>query len=527
MKVKIWLTSWLVIVISSLSVCGYLTFYVDPFFHYRKPDLGRYFYRLDNQRSQNDGIVKHFDYDAMITGTSMTENFRTTEADRLFGCHFIKTSFSGGIYKEINDNIKNAIKYNPDLKIVIRCLDIRRFDMVKDEEHDETGRYPTYLYDSNPFNDVEYLLNRDVVFGRAYKMMLEKDKEGFEPGITSFDEYSRWQERYTFGNKTAFQDEVKKKDKAQFQLSDDVKKIIRENIRQNVTDLADEHPEVEFYYFYSPYSIALWDKWNRKGTLYERLESVRYVTELILPHKNIHLFSFNGRTDIITDLNNYKDQSHYACWINSLILKWMHEGKYQLTEDNYRDRLKQEYDFLTTFDYSSLFDQEDYEADFYAGALLNQELTGVKPLDVLHDKKAGAVISGAESLTDENGQTVLDCRGSLSREPEGENLAYYMREKEYIGIRFDVNLDEGYNYLSFNGQKIAGRGCLTAFIFDAGGKLIKKTEAKDKDLDHKVHQYVMDLSALSGNVTVILNGGYVDHTGGADSEYQFSNIYMY
>lgn len=527
MKVKIWLTSWLVIVISSLSACEYLVFTIDPFMHYRKPDLDRYFYRLDNQRSQNDGIIKHFDYDAMITGTSMTENFRTTEADRLFGCHFIKTSFSGGLYKEINDNIKNAFKENPDLKTVIRCLDIRLFDTVKDEGRDDLGRYPTYLYDSNPFNDVEYLLNRDVVFERSLEMTLEKDKEGFEPGITSFDDYSRWQERYTFGSKTVLQDGAKTEDPAQTHLSDDVKQIIRENIAQNVTNLADEHPEIDFYYYYSPYSAAVWDKWKRKGTLYEHLEAVRYVTELILPHKNIHLFSFNGRTDIITDLNNYKDETHYACWVNSLILKWIHDGKYQLTEDNYKERLKQEYDFFTTFDYSGLYDQEDYEADYYAGALLNQELTGIKPLDVLHDKKAGAVISGAEYRSDENDQPVVDCRGSLSREPEGENLAYYLREKEYIGIRFDVNLDKGYNYLAFDGQKIAGRGCLTAFIYDSRGKLLKKAEANDKDLDHKVHQYVIDLSVFSGNVTVILNGGYVDHTGGADPEYQFSNIFMY
>ena len=173
MKVKIWLISWLIIVASALSVLGFWVYKIDPFFHYHKPDLDGYFYSLNNQRSQNDGISKHFDYDALISGTSMTENFRTTEADKIFGCNSIKVAYSGGSYKEINDNIENALEANKDLKLVIRCLDMGKFLSPYDDMRTDLGKYPTYLYDSNPLNDVEYLLNRDVIFGRAYQMTLD------------------------------------------------------------------------------------------------------------------------------------------------------------------------------------------------------------------------------------------------------------------------------------------------------------------------------------------------------------------
>ena len=56
---------------------------VDPYFHYHKPLKGLY-YTLDNERSQNDGIIRHFNYDAMIIGTSMAENFKTSEMDELW-----------------------------------------------------------------------------------------------------------------------------------------------------------------------------------------------------------------------------------------------------------------------------------------------------------------------------------------------------------------------------------------------------------------------------------------------------------
>ena len=106
---------------------------------------------------------------------------------------------------------------------------------------------------------------------------------------------------------------------------------------------------------------------------------------MIVEHSNIRLFSINNRTDIITDLNNYKDTTHYAAWINSLILKWMHDGKYQITKDNIDKYLREEYDFYTTFDYSSLNKQEDYEDDYYAETLLNTELTNASPISITGD----------------------------------------------------------------------------------------------------------------------------------------------
>ena len=78
------------------------------------------------------------------------------------------------------------------------------------------------------------------------------------------------------------------------------------------------------------------------------------------------------RTDITTNINNYRDTTHYGEWVNSLILKWMHSGNYQLTADNYIPYLEDELQFYCSFDYESLNEQEDYEDDYYAATLVNQ-----------------------------------------------------------------------------------------------------------------------------------------------------------
>ena len=130
----------------------------------KKYTTNEYFYILKNQRSQNNGIIKWFDYTGLITGTSMTENFKTSEAEALWGGTFIKVPFSGGSNKEINDNIEVALRYNPNLSIVIRGLDLTRFMDEKDAMRTDLGKYPTYLYDDDIFNDVQYVFNRDVFF---------------------------------------------------------------------------------------------------------------------------------------------------------------------------------------------------------------------------------------------------------------------------------------------------------------------------------------------------------------------------
>ena len=87
-------------------------------------------------------------------------------------------------------------------------------------------------------------------------------------------------------------------------------------------------------------------------------------------HPNIKLYSFTNCTNITTNLNYYKDMTHYGEWVNSYMLKAMREGKCLLTKENYKEYLQEERFFYTTFDYNSLNEQKDYEDDSYAGVLL-------------------------------------------------------------------------------------------------------------------------------------------------------------
>lgn len=487
---KIWILIYLILVTGALVVAAMQVIRVDPFFHYHQPDTDNYYYLLNNERSQNDGITKHFDYDALITGTSMTQNFKTSEMDEIFGTNSIKIPYSGASYKEINDSLTVALKHNKNLKTIIRGLDINRFLQDKDIMRLDLGEYPTYLYDDNIFNDVQYIFNRDVIFNRTYPMMLANDSDDFEGGITSFDAYSNWMARFTFGINAVCPDKITIQSPGEpVHLTDEEKSIVLGTVQQNITSLAKEYPNVTFYYFFPPYNAAWWKGLVDNGSIYKQIEAEEIVIEQILECDNIRLFSFNNLTNITTDLNNYKDGTHYGEWINSLMLRYMHDDKCRLTCENYKEYLDYELNYYLTFDYNSLNEQPDYENDYYAEALLNEEITGVSPLEI--------------------------------------STADYIISNEYVGCEIFIEDISNYKYLIFYGQKNQDHGQPSVYIYDINDTKVAEYSANYHDLDNERHQYLIDVSALSGSVRIIFNGGYVDNTDSADSTYTFTNITLY
>lgn len=535
MKSKLWIIGFFTFVFTSLTIVASWVIRVDPYFHYHKPNTAGYFYVLYNQRSQNDGISRNFDYEGVITGTSMTENFKTSEAENLFDCSFIKVPYSGGTYKEINDNLKVALAHNSNLKMIIRGLDMEKFIEDKDAMREDLGKYPTYLYNENPFDDVHYIFNRDVIFKIVYNMVITNDEEGFKPGITSFDVYSNWMEGYTFGasSSTLFSDGMPVTDKSvtQVDLTEEEKDLLVGNVRQNVISLAEANPDVTFYYFFTPYSAAWWQGLINTGTFNKQIQAEQIEIEEILKVDNIKLFSFNGLTDITTDLNNYKDCHHYAEWVNSLILRYIKDEECLLTSQNYQAYLQAEKEFYWTFDYDSCFSiQEDYEQDYYAAALLNEKINGVKPYQISREMIENCEMQNASIVEDQHGGKFgISCKGALSRPPESEIAVsdFIRQNNEFNGLKITIDDISDYKYLTTYGKKVTNHGQPSIFCYDESGNVIRQITVAYSELDSEWHQYLIDVSSLKGKVDIVFQGGYDDFTGSSESEFVFSDIVFY
>lgn len=362
MSGKKWFFSSLILLAISLLAIGGCVFWTDPFFHYRSP-RPEFFYILEEQRYQNDGITRHFDYDAVITGTSMTENFSCSEFDRAFGTNSIKVPFSGATYKEIEENLKVSYESGHTPKFVLRGLDYTLLVRDKDELRLDMGEYPEYLTNSNPFDDVKYLLNRDAIVTYTIPMILGYIR-GEEGGHTSFDAYSYTASTSTFSKEEALAGRSSFSDPEEIhEVTEEEIRMVTENIEANVLSVAEEHPETTFLYFFPPYSMAYFGGVREEGNLEKELLLKQKAIDMMLEYDNIHIYSFTMETDITADLDRYRDQAHYDEDVSSWIIEKIAEGEngpeaspFRITKDNEEEYLDAEKDLLMNFDYNSLID---------------------------------------------------------------------------------------------------------------------------------------------------------------------------
>ncbi len=350
MTSKKWIGLCLGVFLALLVLPAALTAVIDPFFHYHAP-LEGVSYIIDDERYQNDGIMRHFDYDAVITGTSMTEYFKTSEFDQLFGVKSVKVPYSGGGFLEQTKNLERGFASRPEIRYVVRSIEPLSMGMGKDEI--QTDAYPGYLYDDALCNDVNYLLNKEVLLGHTMED-LAWTLYGNE--TTSFDEYANWSRIHTFSKEAVlagFQRAEVADEPVVF--SQEEKEELGGNLEQNIVALAQSHPETEFYYFFAPYSILWWDTAIREGRFGYELERMAFVAEKLLACSNIRLFSFSDDYDLVTDLDRYRDYAHYDEDANSAMLRRMRDGEYELTLENYKERLEGMRAFYAAYDYDGIY----------------------------------------------------------------------------------------------------------------------------------------------------------------------------
>ena len=350
MDCRKYLRNTLIFILVILFLIAAFVIAVDPYFHYHAP-LKCLEYPLFNERYQNDGIARNFYYDAIITGTSMAENFKTSELDELFGLDSVKICFSGASFKETGDRLRRALETHPDTKMIVRCLDYYKFADNKD--HMEYDSYPDYLYDDSVINDIKYLFDKNAV--RDSLKVIIYTLNGNK--TTSFDEYSSWSEKYEYGAEAVMSHYERAEECAAEQkpFTDAFRAANDANIDQNVISLIKDYPQTQFYIYLPPYGLAAWDGIYRLGNLEIVMDEQEYIIGKLLQYDNVHVFAFLDCYDVICDLDNYMDTSHYGPWINSMILESMRSGEHEITMENIHDYCAEVKDFYLNYDYDSVF----------------------------------------------------------------------------------------------------------------------------------------------------------------------------
>lgn len=352
MKNSTYLKLTLSIGLGLLILFAGINIYVDPLFHFHAPTKGIE-YPLYDERYMDDGILRNFDYDAVITGTSMTQNFKTSQFDQFFGTNSVKVPSSGGTYKEIGDLLRRAFEYNPNIRYVMRSLDTTV--LVADKDALDYEEYPDYLYDRNPFNDVNYVLNKDL-YNKYTEYVFTYNRLG--GNTTPFDVYKNWSGVYEVNGAKLLAEHVRreKTDEKKIFTEEDAK-MLSENLEQNVLSLVREHPETEFYFFDPPYSLLFFDDLYCDGKIDYYVDAWTTEAQMLLQYDNIHFFSFWMDVTVMLDFEHYKDSLHYEQKISDYIIDCMGYDLNELSLDNYQQYFDQVRAFYNAVDYDAFFNK--------------------------------------------------------------------------------------------------------------------------------------------------------------------------
>ncbi len=348
MSSKKWIICLLSVTLIVVIAFGGMTYYLDPLLQYGK-EPGRLTSREYTEMYSNPGIAKNYDYNAVFLGSSMVENADVTQLDELFGCKTIKVPYSGATsynHKAILD-----VCYQSDNKIDYVFWDLDEYALTADYM---TTAYPLpdYLYDNDKLNDLSYLLNLDIFYFYTIKDIFNTIK-GTQKLMMRDGSWVDNESIYCKKNALASFDYPMEAKPSKGELYYQEKLI--SNLKYNILSLVDSHPETTFVFYMVPYSISFWYMEKQNGFLDAHMYNVNTALGEILSRDNTEVHFFQNEENIITNLDNYRDYSHFKPEINSWMTKEIYNRSHILQKYNYENVLDDFGKYLADFEYDAFY----------------------------------------------------------------------------------------------------------------------------------------------------------------------------
>lgn len=307
----------------------------DPFYQYHKPLAGLKSVLTDKEY-QCVGTLRTFDYDALVVGSSVCENYNNHWFDEGFDCTTIKAIRSYGATADLCYLLDVAYN-NRDLKYVFYNIDPSSLYASTETTYESTG-CPMYLYDTTYLNDISYVLNKDVLMEKIPYMLAFSLKSDYDEG----DSYNWAQWKY-FSAELAT---------GMYNRRSLILPMYEENHYENelkgnialLTSLVEAHPETTFKFFFSPYSMLWWDNAYRSGERDLSIYNEKQTIAALLRYDNVEIYYYQDMDEVITNLDNYMDMIHFSKDINKLVCEKLIAGEERLTKENYEDRLQGMYE---------------------------------------------------------------------------------------------------------------------------------------------------------------------------------------
>ena len=319
-----------------LAIIAAVVFVLDPFYHYHKPWFGLKAV-LHDKEYQCVGTLRNFDYDALLVGSSVMENNDNSWYDEAYGVKSIKAIRSYGATADLCYLMDVAYE-DHEIKRVFYNIDPSSLSASSETTYESTG-CPMYLYDRNPFNDVQYLFNKDVLLSKIPYQLATSFIGDYNENLSY--NWAKWK---SFSQDLALAGYRRAREAADMMEETAYQSELDANIAL-LTSQVSAHPETEFIFFYPTYSMLWWDGLVRNGERDAYIYNEIQMTKALLQYDNVRIFCFQDLDEIATNLDYYMDTIHFSPEINKLMLDKIIAGECEMTNDNYVEIIKGVKDF--------------------------------------------------------------------------------------------------------------------------------------------------------------------------------------
>ncbi len=324
---KKWLLRLLALTMALVMLMCLCAWCIDPYMLYRVRD-NQY---LLNSRLVTPGLIKNYDYDTVLIGSSMIQNTDMQRFRDTLGGRPLKIT-TGAISLTEIQKLTDKIGELGKAEHYYICLDQYLF---APEKWDDMDRFPDYLMDDNPWNDYRYLLGYetwmrfipiDIALSGAKALGLSLPEKLTR--AMSIDGIEDWRDDWTFGEEATLSLYTPPARNAAFDGATVLARM-KQRFEEYLTHL--DFSQGDYTFFFPPYSALYWNYAFGAGNGETYLEFKAYAERMLLGYENVRIFDFQN-APFITDLNNYKDYTHYAPEINDRMLGCFASGEYLVTE---------------------------------------------------------------------------------------------------------------------------------------------------------------------------------------------------
>ena len=314
MKLKLshkkWICFFLVCALILTVIMSCFMYIVDPFFQFRVRDNS---YML-NPRFVNAGLIKNYEYDTLIIGSSMAQNFDMELFRQQLDAKPLHVSLGGITPLETVELMALANQQGKAEHYYI-CVDLHSFSL---ETKPSTN--PSYLMSSGPLYTARYLLSYeawfrfmplDLAFSALNKLNINLPPKFTQS--TSIDYLGNWENDFTYGEDVV----LSNYSSGSYAVSEVDLSGMSERMESNFDMLLSTAASVdgEISFFFPPYSSLYW--YSSPDYIDTYLEfKERFISQACKLGFTVYDFQSSS---LCADLNNYKDSTHYSGEIND----WM------------------------------------------------------------------------------------------------------------------------------------------------------------------------------------------------------------